>query len=275
MVDLTQIALGGLLSTLVGGLAYWRRSLTRSGWLGAILTGTLTFGLGGWAWGVGLIVFFVSSSLLSRYKQQIKARRTGEKFEKGGQRDFGQAMANGGIGALLALLYGLSGQPPLLLAAFAGVLGTVTADTWATELGVLNPQQPRLITTGRPVAPGTSGGVTLLGTGAAAAGALLIGLTLALGATLEGLLAGAGGWLVPAALLGGLAGALFDSLLGATVQALYQLPDGSETERATARDGTSHAHIRGWRWLNNDLVNLLSSLVGAAVAVLVALLAAA
>jgi uncharacterized membrane protein len=32
--------------------------------------------------------------------------------------------------------------------------------------------------------------------------------------------------------------------------------------------------VRGWRWLNNDMVNLLSSLVGGGVAVLVWLLAA-
>jgi len=71
--------------------------------------------------------------------------------------------------------------------------------------------------------------------------------------------------LVPAALLGGLAGSLADSLLGATVQALYQSPMG-ETERRAGRDGAAYSLVRGWRWMNNDVVNFLSSLIGGMIA---------
>jgi uncharacterized protein (TIGR00297 family) len=276
MIDSFRLLLGLLLSLGIGGLAYWRGSLTPGGWLGAVITGTLTFGFGGWSWGLALITFFVTSSALSHYKEQIKLQRAGEKFSKGGRRDLAQTLANGGPAALLALAYGLGGEPPLLLAAFVGVLGTVTGDTWATEIGVLSPHQPRLITSGRRVEPGTSGGITPLGTGAAAAGGLLIGLAMLcfMGLThlLEGTLQPLAWWLVPAGLVGGLAGALFDSLLGATVQALYQYPDGRETERTRAADGTPNRFVRGWRWLDNDLVNLISSLVGGLAAVLVALL---
>lgn len=272
MIDLTQILLGLLFSAVIGGAAYWRRSLSASGWLGAVLVGTLTFGFGGWPWGLTLIAFFITSSALSHYKEAQKERRAAEKFAKGGRRDLGQTLANGGLGALCAVAYALLGQPVALLAAFAGLMATVTADTWATELGVLSPHRPRLITTGRPVEPGTSGGVTLFGTGAAAAGALLIGLVLA------GLLyAGRPDlapqlWVVLAALLGGIGGALIDSLLGATVQAIYAYPDGRETERAHSRDGQPNRFLRGWPWLTNDLVNLVSSLAGAAIAVAVAAL---
>ena len=79
-------------------------------------------------------------------------------------------------------------------------------------------------------------------------------------------------WLVAASFVGGLAGSLFDSLLGATVQALYLAPAG-ETERRASRDGAPNRQIRGWRWMNNDMVNLLSSLVGGAVALAVLALA--
>src|SRR5262249_15057089 len=73
--------------------------------------------------------------------------------------------------------------PSGLLAAFVGAMATANADTWATEVGTLSTEEPRLITTGEPVAPGTSGGVTLLGTGAALAGAVSVGVvTEALGA---------------------------------------------------------------------------------------------
>ncbi len=270
MQDLTQLSLGLLLSTTIGGLAYWRRSLSVSGWLGAVIVGTLTFGFGGWAWGLTLIAFFITSSLLSHYKEQIKEQRAAEKFEKGGRRDVWQTLANGGLGALCALAYAATGEPIALLAAFAGLMATVTADTWATELGVLSPHQPRLITSGREVAPGTSGGVSIFGTSASALGALLIGGVFWLFTLLEQ--GSAPLWIIPAALLGGVAGSLADSFMGATGQAIYAYPDGRETERRIARDGRPTTFLRGWPWLNNDLVNLISSIAGAGVAILVMLI---
>ncbi len=273
MIDLMQIGLGFVLSIVIGGIAFARRSLSESGWLGAILVGTLTFGFGGWPWGLTLIVFFVSSSILSHYKESIKERRAAEKFAKGGRRDFFQTIANGGLGALCAVAYALGNQPPALLAAFVGLMATVTADTWATELGVLSPHQPRLITTRQPVPPGTSGGVTLMGTTAAAAGGLLIGITMFLFSWLALPGAPLPWWMIVAGILGGLGGALFDSLLGATVQAIYVYPDGRETERRIARDGTPNRFLRGWRWMDNDLVNLISSVGGAVIAIGIAALA--
>jgi uncharacterized protein (TIGR00297 family) len=263
VLDVPRILGGLLLSTLIGALAYRRGSLSLGGWLGAIITGTLTFGFGGWAWGLTLIAFFVTSSALSHFRQAYKQRVAGEKFEKGGRRDLMQVLANGGAGALLALLYGLAGEPPVLLAAFAGIMATVTADTWATELGVLSPRPPRLITTLRVVEPGTSGGLTAYGLAASAAGALLIGAVAALVSLAEH---GAWpAWLPFAALAGGLCGSLADSLLGATAQAIYRSPAGTETERAWG-DGAPNQLVRGWRSMNNDMVNLLSSLGGGIVA---------
>lgn len=267
MLNIAQILTGLALSILIGGLAYWRRSLTISGWLGAILTGTLTFGFGGWAWGLTLVAFFGTSSALSRFRQARKQRIAGEKFEKGGRRDLLQALANGGFGALLALLYAFLGSPPLLLALFVGIMATVTADTWATELGILSPSAPRLITTWRPVAPGTSGAITVHGALASAAGAVMIGVVSLFVTAIESGIWHL--WLVPAALVGGLLGSFADSLLGATIQAIYHAPDGVETERRFGRDGALLPLLRGWRWMNNDAVNFFSSLVGGLLGALV------
>ena len=195
------------------------RSLSRSGVAGAVLLGTLIFGLGGWAWGALLAAFFVSSSALSHFKAARK-KRVAEKFSKGGQRDLAQALANGGAAALAVI--GQAVWPhPVWWAAFVGALATVNADTWATELGVLNLAQPRLITSGRPVEAGTSGGITAAGTLAALAGGALISLAAAGFDLAAGqpparafLIAGVGA-------VAGLLGALADSVLGATVQAIY------------------------------------------------------
>ncbi|NTW02478.1 MAG: DUF92 domain-containing protein [Oscillochloris sp.] len=265
MIDFALIGFGLVLSTTIGGLAHWRKSLTISGWLGAILVGTLTLGFGGWAWGLTLIIFFISSSLLSRYKETIKERRAAEKFSKGGQRDFAQTMANGGLAALCALAYALTDRPTALLAAFVGLMATVNADTWATELGVLSPHKPRLITTGRVVEPGTSGGITLFGSSAAALGATLIGICMLILLTLESGVAI--WWVLPAAIIGGFSGAMLDSLLGATYQAIYAYSDGRETERRFDRNGKPTTFVRGLPWLNNDIVNLSSSVGGALIGV--------
>ena len=69
----------------------------------------------------------------------------------------------------------------------------------------------------------------------------------------------------------GLAGSLFDSLLGATMQAMYFCPtDNKETEKHPLHTcGTRTVQIRGWRWLDNDLVNFACALFGVLVAVMI------
>jgi uncharacterized protein (TIGR00297 family) len=269
-----QLVLGLVLSAAIAGLGYWRQALTGGGVVGALLVGTLTFGFGGWIWGALLVTFFVSSSLLSHHRRADK-EAVAEKFAKGSRRDLGQALANGGAGAVLAVVYAGT-REPLLFVAFVGIMAAVNADTWATELGVLSPVPPRLITTGRETAPGTAGGITRLGSWAAVAGALLIGTVATVLAQVHSLVNSAGWsseavWLSGLAVVGGLTGSMFDSLLGATVQGIYYCDHcRKETERTMHGCGHATRLVRGWPWLNNDVVNLVSSVVGGAVAALLA-----
>lgn len=262
-----RLLLGLLFSTGIGLIAYRRRSLSRSGIGGAIVTGTTTVGLGGWSWGLSLIFFFVSSSLFSHFRAHDKAQAAADKFSKGSQRDSIQVFANGGLAALLAIGYGLvhtQRERQLFHAGFIGAIATATADTWATELGVLSTQAPRLITTGQTVAPGTSGGITLLGTGASALGALASGLVFWLLQRCQKTLA-----MLPfMALVSGLAGSIADSVLGATIQAMYYCPTcHKETERHIHSCGTTTTALRGIAWVNNDIVNFLATLIGGLTAI--------
>jgi uncharacterized protein (TIGR00297 family) len=237
-----------LLAAAVGGLAYWRRALTLDGALGATAVGALVFRRGGLPAASALLAFFVSSSALSRLQE---ARKTSGSLAqaKGARRDAGQVLANGGVAALALAV----GRPGGCL----GALATANADTWATELGMLSRRRPRLITTLAVVEPGTSGGVTAAGLLASLAGASLVGAAWAISA------GSVAAWRV--GLVAGLLGSIVDSLLGATLQALYQCPVcGQRTERAVHPGcGQRGVRLRGVEWIDNDVVNALATLSGA------------
>jgi uncharacterized protein (TIGR00297 family) len=226
----------------------------------------LIFGFGGLTGAALLLAFFISSSALSRFKESQK-EKLAEKFSKGSQRDLAQALANGGLAALASVGWGLTGSP-LWWVAMAAALATANADTWATELGVLNKTAPRLITTGKVVEVGTSGGVSVGGTLAATAGALLIALVAGAACLLDPSLAAVRGQVIGLILLitaCGLVASLFDSFLGATVQAIYYCDTcQKETERHPLHScGSPTRLVRGWAWLDNDWVNFGATLLGA------------
>jgi uncharacterized protein (TIGR00297 family) len=255
-----QLPFGFLLALLIAFLAYKAHSLNKSGAIAAAVTGTIIFGIGGWQWAVVLLTFFITSSALSR---AFKKRKQGldEKFSKGHERDAGQVFGNGGIATVFAALHFFFPESSLPWVGFAAALAAVNADTWATELGVLNPNPPRMITNLKMVVEkGTSGGISLIGTLASLAGSALI-------AFLASLLTG--NWsLFPFVTLAGLAGSLFDSLLGGTVQAMYFCPTHKkETEKHPLHTcGAQTVHIRGWKWLDNDRVNFACSAMGMLIA---------
>lgn len=262
MTLLVRLGLALFLSVSVIVIAMRRGSLSRSGAAAALPIGTLVLGLGGAAWGVLLGLFFISSSVLSHFKEDTK-KVLSEKFAKGHQRDFGQVLANGGLGAFLALLSILK-PSPVWFALFVGVTATVTADTWATELGTLNRTAPRLITTGKRVPIGTSGGVTLFGTGVSLLGGLLIGAAADfLGPFATGMMTILGG-------VSGLCGSLADSFLGATVQGVYYSDrQEKETEKRFDQTGAPNRLLRGFPWITNDLVNLIASCCGGIVSLII------
>lgn len=262
-----QFLLGFVISALIGFIGYRKKALSKSGALGAILTGTPIFGFGGWEWGVLLIAFFVSSSFLSIFKAKYK-EKVSEKFDKGHQRDWAQALANGGFGALMAIGYGI--HPSFLwFVAFIGAIATANADTWATELGVLSQQQPRLITNGKRVPRGTSGGITVGGSLAAFSAALLIAMLAAL-LNFGEIHSTAG--IILAGSFAGLLGAMVDSFIGATGQLMYQCPTcGQKTEQKfhhVCNDIPTNV-VSGIAWLNNDAVNFISSATGAVFALII------
>ncbi len=256
-----RVAAGIALAAVIAGGARAARSLTTDGAIAATLVGGASVAAG-WSWGALLLAFFLSSSALSRIGIDIKHRRTSAILEKGGARDAAQVLANGGLFAAAA-----AGHIVLpwdgWMAIGGGALAAATADTWATEMGTLAKGIPRLITTWRPAPPGTSGAVTLTGTTGMVLGSAF--LTLGMVAAV---------WprhVFMAAFVGGVLGALADSLAGATMQARRRCAScDALTERAIHSCGAHTAHAGGASWMTNDAVNFLCSVVGGSSALVVA-----
>ncbi|MCD6515632.1 MAG: DUF92 domain-containing protein [Candidatus Odinarchaeota archaeon] len=274
MFTIENLLLGIILSTILAILAIKKKLLTKDGVIAAFIIGVITMAFGGKTWFLLLVTFLFTSSFVTKYKKNIKNKLVAEKFEKGGTRDAFQVVANGLIPMLLAITENFI-TSDIFFAAFIGAVATVTADTWGTEIGILSKSSPRLITTLKKVEPGTSGGITKIGTFASILGALIVGLvaliarglwiTVTTGYFVFNKLT----WLVIVALLSGFLGCIMDSFLGATVQAMFYCDHCmKETEKRIHSCGNKTRHIRGIKWLNNDMVNLLSSLFGAAVGAL-------
>jgi uncharacterized protein (TIGR00297 family) len=257
-----RLLMGLILALIICILSFRFRFLDLGGSLLALLLGTIIFGLGKWPFSLPMLCFFLLSSALSKISEN-RRREVTNLFQKSSRRDTGQVLANGGVAAALVVVWYFSGNS-LWYFPFLGAVTAVTADTWATEIGVLLGRRPRSIVTWQPVPPGTSGGITLAGIIGAVAGAStivaaawLVRLDVPFGAA-EMLLLIAGGVLAH----------LVDSVMGATIQAQHLCPAcGKKTERLQHCDGLATRFHTGWPWVNNDVVNGLCALSGALIGV--------
>jgi uncharacterized protein (TIGR00297 family) len=236
------------LNAAIAAAAFGARSIDLPGAASAVIIGTaITVGLG--LPGLALMIaFFVVGSAVTRMGYRVKASR-GIAQEKGGARGWRNAWANGGVPAFLALLAGAHGAQAddaatsaavmaslLLTLAYAASVATAAADTCSSEIGKAYGRRTFLITSLKPVPPGTEGAVSLEGTlGGLLGGALVAGV---------GAVAGLySGWATVALVaMAGLLGSLAESVIGTV------------------------AEKRGW--LDNDLLNALNTAIGGAMAVL-------
>lgn len=280
---ITSQAIGGLfLALVVAAWGYRRSSLSASGAVAATLVGWATLAPSFRA-GLVLLSFFFVSSKLTKFGDEEKA--VDEAHKAGGQRNWVQVVCNAAVPALLTLMAGSitggmdaplrSVAAPGLAALYGGFLGYYACccgDTWASELGQLSPEEPRLITTLRPVRKGTNGGVTLAGLGASVAGGLFIGVVYYLAGVISpsgNFALGVQQWkVVPLAVVAGLVGSLIDSLLGATVQFTGY---NRTTGKITGRVGADVTPISGIPVLDNNMVNAVSATSTAIITALVAL----
>ena len=268
-----------LSATVLVLIAYRARFLTVDGCIAAWFIGAVVVDAGLSAT-LQLLTFFFLGSLTSKYKQKAKdammpykdtpavtvtadSGSQPDKKEKRKGRTSQQVLATGLVPALFCLLryvplsllpasaafdplrYALS-HSQLLYSTF---MATNLADTLASELGMLSPHPPMLVTQWRcTVAAGVDGGVSLVGMLASLVGGALIGLC-------------AGEWHEIAVMaLCGINGSLIDSLLGVYLQSQPTLNTAAAKPEAANHSLTFRPRqmtVQQWA-SSNALVNLLS-----------------
>lgn len=255
--DAATMTLGMAMAALVALLSIRLRFLSPSGAAAAFILGVVVFGIGRWNFTAPMMAFFILSSLLSKMGGKRKKKLAGM-IEKGGARDAWQVAANGGPGGLIVIGWYIWPHPVWFLL-YAASLAAATADTWATEIGTLSRRAPRSIITWRPVPAGTSGGISLVGTLGSALGSLVLAtVSWYFSPHKSPVVIGKNQFLL--ILAAGLAASLFDSVLGATLQAKFRCTlCGKVTEKHHHCDGAETEFVMGLRWMNNDRVNMAAA----------------
>ena len=213
---------------ILGFITYYRKSLDLFGSAVMIIMGIVIIFSAGTNWLLLIILFLIMSLVATRYSKKYK-RSLGQ-FE--GRRTSKNVISNGVVACFMAAF---GGYYLPFVAGFIGAIATATADTLASEIGVLD-QNPRLITTFQKVDPGTNGAVSTLGTAVGISGAAIIGIaSYLLGIMSNPLIA------ITVAIISGTVGCFMDSILGALFE------------------------NRGM--ITNEHVNLLATIVGALVGI--------
>lgn len=227
------------------------------GFLASVVVGFSIIYGGGFPWFVIVAVFFILGVAFTLYKYGYK-RELGSAEEKGGARNWPNILANGGVASIVAILNFLS-PSPVLGVLFLGAVSASAADTAATELGLLSRSRPILITDlAKAVAPGTSGGVSKLGI----LGAVLASMVIGLMALLLGLLP-LQLEVVFLCVIGGNFGAIFDSVLGATIQRRGFCIVCLKPTEALKHCGEKTRATGGLPYVENNVVNLIATVAGA------------
>ena len=217
-----------LILFVLGFITYQRKALDFVGSAVMILMGIVIIFSAGANWLLLIIIFLVLSLLATRYSKKYKMS-LGE-FE--GRRTSKNVISNGVVACFMAAF---GGYYLPFVGGFIGAIATATADTLASEIGVL--YQPRLITTFQKVDPGTNGAVSTLGTAAGIVGAAIIGIS----AYFLGIIGNPVSAIV-VSIISGTVGCFADSILGALFE---------------------NRHL-----LTNEHVNLIATIVGALVGII-------
>ncbi len=203
------IILGTIITVFMGVASYKTRALDIKGTLSAVILGFLLLYFGGLYPFLAMALFVLLGVVSTKYRLGYKVAhglsRKGEDV-----RGAGNVWGNGLPAIVFLIVEAVVHRDTFWAATFASI-ATVTGDTMASELGKVFGRRPVLITTLKPVKPGTNGAVSLPGEFFAFLGALAIA-PLSIPVTSHRLV------MLISILAGGFIGVNLDSVIGATLE---------------------------------------------------------
>lgn len=216
--------------------------LTTEGFYHALVLGTGLWSTLGWKGWTLCVVYLFLGSLVTKVKmaeKQEKGIAEGRGGRRGPENVWGSA-ATGlmcAIASVPTMTFGISSS--IYKMAYVASIATKLADTFASEIGKAYGKTTFLITTLERVEPGTEGAVSLEGTLAAVLGGTLI------------------------------------SLYGYSVGLLSSVPDVIISVAASFLACNAESFIgatlqgkKGLKWMTNEVVNFINTLIGASIALL-------
>lgn len=245
---------GFILALILALVSIYMKFLTFDGSVVTFLIGTLIFSIGGLKWGLPIITFFITSSILTKLVKGRSVVKSGE------ARDSIQVLANGGLPTLFVMLSNLISWKYWYVLYIVS-LAVVNSDTWSTEIGTLSKFMPRSIVNFKRLTKGSSGAVSLCGTFGGLVGSFLIASFL--------LIYGFNFKLFFIAGIAGFLGNIIDSFLGATVEVQYFCKKCGGIFDIDTHCGEKLEYLRGIRWFGNNMVNFTASLLGSIIAALI------
>ena len=235
-MDVTRLIWALIANGALAGTAFVLKMVSPSGVIGGFMVGTVIYYGVDWPGYLILFGFFIFASCSTKlgYKRKTKL---GVAQEGGGKRGAKNAMANCSTGLICAVGYMIT-KEPLWLIAYTASFATALSDTLGSEMGQLYGKHPILITSLKPVPIGTEGAVSIEGT--------LIGI--------------AGSFLLPiVGLVAGLFGSHYSvyGVLGCVAAGAFI---------GTTAESYLGATIEGFKGIDNEVINFLNTVIGAAAA---------
>lgn len=241
--------IGFVLSLLVASVAFYKKSLSLSGYIAALIVGTLIYGFGTYIIFSLLMAFFIFSSIITKIKASKEERKKG--------RNYLQVIINSAVALIFSFIYYISKNHLFLMIAAIG-LAAANSDTWASEVGKLGKGKIISIINFKPIQKGESGGISVLGTVFAVLGSLLISVLYFLLYNLYFKTSINPFTTISIITIAGFLGCIIDSVLGVLLQAKYlDIATGKIVE--SIRGIKTFKLVSGVAFINNDMVNLIST----------------
>lgn len=246
---MVSFIIGFSLSLVIAFVAYLNKAFTLSGFIASVIVGTLIYFFGTYIIFTLLMFFFITSSAFTKYEGNKNERTS---------RNYIQVIVNAFAALLFSTLYYFLNDSIYLILASIGIAAS-TSDTRASEIGKKTTGRTVSILDFKTMKKGESGGISLLGTVSALFGSLFIALIFVSLVKISNIEITNIYIYIIIITLAGFIGNIFDSYFGILLQEKYYDEEKNliVEKRNEKKD---NGKVSGFKYINNDVVNVVSSL---------------